>query len=97
MTIIENTNLVTSKSQKIAAILKYFDLSQEEFENCLCVSHTSVERWLKTATQPVGLHLTVIEALYTVTLEANIDRQKATQQLKLGIGALICYGLIRKF
>ena len=94
MEALQPIDLTVSKRDKILAILRYFDLSEEQLENCLSISHTTMQRWLAKTNQPNGLHLAVIEALYAITIERNIDKQKAIERVKLGIGSVIFYNLM---
>lgn len=94
MKALEKIDLTVNKRDKILAIMRYFDLSEDQLEDCLSISHTTLQRWLTKINQPNGLHLAVISALYAITLEQSIDKQKTIERVKLGIGSVIFYNLI---
>jgi len=79
----------------VAMLREQIGLSQSDLARALNVSLMTVKRWEEQGIKPSGLAADVIRGI-GAAIEDGADPKSVGRTVRMGIGALICYGLLRQ-
>jgi len=82
-------------SVDVAKLRKRLGLEQSDWARALNVSLMTVKRWEEQGIKPSGLAADVIRGIWCA-IEDGADPKSVGRTVRMGIGALICYGLLRQ-
>lgn len=82
-------------SVDVAKLRKRLGLEQSDWARALNVSLMTVKRWEEQGIKPSGLADDVIRGIANA-IEDGADPKSVGRTVRMGIGALICYGLLRQ-
>lgn len=80
---------------KPAALRELLGLSRADWARALSVNAITVKRWEDEDADPGGLASEVMRGI-TAALEDGAEPSRVGRLVSLGIGSLLCYGIINK-
>lgn len=82
-------------SVDVVKLRKRLGLEQSDWARALNVSLMTVKRWEEQSIKPSGLAADVIRGIANA-IEDGANPKAVGRTVRMGIGALICYGLLRQ-
>jgi DNA-binding XRE family transcriptional regulator len=83
----------TFKSTLSRDLRERLQLTASDWAKALSVNESTVRRWEDGSTDPAGVAIEVMRGI-EMALDDGADPVRVGKRITLGIGALLCYGLL---